>query len=229
MNKKLANTKELQDVLNELLMATENPTYAELEKYINKYPQFEQELLEFVTTWLAEESLPESLPLSAEKEETLVARAMSHVENLLYKGNKEDISPKEIKAVAMPLTGLMQSALNAGLDAGVLATKCHINRALLVKLDARQISFSSIPVHLIEVLAQTLNLSTQDIAEFLEQPPRIISGASFLSNGTPQAGSQETFNDAVKKSTLSQALKDYWTAELPPINYPIGRNSSGKF
>jgi hypothetical protein len=228
MNKKSANTKKLQDVLNEILMAVESPTYAVFEEYINKYPQFERELLEFVTTWLAEESLPEALPLSAEKEEIMITRAMSRVENLLYKVNKEDTPPKEIKASATPLASLIQSARSAGFDPGVFATKCHINRGLLVKLDARQISFSSIPAHLIEVFAQTLNRSTQDIVEFLEQPSRIIPGASFLSSGTPQVSSQETFNEAVQKSTLSQALKDYWTSELPPINYPIGRNSSGK-
>jgi hypothetical protein len=202
----------LQNVLNEFVLAEEHPTRAALGIWVRQYPQFERELAEFMAVWMAEETLPEPVVLASEDEDLIINRAMSQVENLLYQRGGSD-APAVVSTTAAPLTSLIQSARTISVDVPALAAACQLDRTLLVKLEAHLILASSIPAQLIEKLTQVLKRSAQEIAAFLEQPPRIVPGTSFLAHDTPRVSPQETFADAVQKSALPKALKDYWLAE----------------
>ena len=75
----------LDDVLNDFVGAYERPTAEALECWAARYPQFRNELVDFAASWAAQLVLPPAPELSAEEEKLLVDRAMSHVQNLVYK------------------------------------------------------------------------------------------------------------------------------------------------
>jgi len=211
MNKERLESPALSDVLNEFVMAVGHPTRMALEAWIRKYPHFRHELVDFVSSWVAEETLPEPAPLTIEEENLIVNRAMSQVENLLFQNDKA--SEPVIESINMPLNSLIQSASKVGVDVAGLANACQLDRILIVKLEARQIQSRSIPMRLIEMIAQALKRRADEVLAFTAQPPRLIPGASYMSRDTPQVSAQEPFANAVQQSSLSQDIKDNWLAE----------------
>jgi len=211
MTKQNAASPALDDVLNEFVMSEDHPTRAALDAWVREYPQFQRELVDFVSAWIAEDILAEPVPLSEEEYDLVVNRVMSRVENLLYENGRLETVAEDRSQT--PLLSLFQDAKDVGVDVGRFLEACRLDRILAVKLDARQIEPRSIPVTLIDLIARTLRRRTQDIASFFALPPRMIPNASFKARSTPAVGKQETFTVAVQSSALPQALKDYWLAE----------------
>jgi hypothetical protein len=162
--------------------------------------------------WVAEEMLSEPAELTAEDESLILVRATSQVENLLFQQEKNNAAAAAY-VVTTPVTSLIRSAGEAGLNVTGLVDACRLDRMLLTKLEGRQIRAVTVPPRLIQLLADVLRRSVADITTFLQQPPRIVPGSSFLSRGTPQAASQESFADAVRSSGLSDELREYWLGE----------------
>jgi hypothetical protein len=202
---------ELADVLNEFVMAEEQPTKAVLDAWIREYPQFEDELVGFASAWIAEDILPEPPAISDEDYDLIVNRVMSHVENIMYRNEHADASAEQERQA--PLDSLFQAAKDVGLGVPHFVAACRLDHLLVVKLDARQIEPRSIPATLIDLIARTLRRRADDVATFFALPPRIIPGASFKSRATPAVAGQEPFVAAVQNSSLPKAVKDYWIAE----------------
>ena len=211
MSKQNNANPALDDVLNEFVMKEERPTPAALNAWIRDYPQFERELVDFASVWVAEDVLAEPSPLSNEEYDLVVNRVMSRVENLMYQNGKSEATAKQQSPGH--LNGLFQAAKDVGLDVSHFLDACRIDRILAVKLDARQIDPRSIPMTLIDLIARTLRRRVDEVVSFLALPPRIIPNASFKAHSTPQVGQQESFTTALQKCALPKTLKDYWLAE----------------
>ncbi|HVU19488.1 MAG TPA: hypothetical protein VHE09_02080 [Rhizomicrobium sp.] len=192
-------------------MKEERPTRAALDAWIHEYPQFERELVDFASVWIAEDVLAEPMSLSDEEYDAVVNRVMSRVENLMHQNGKSEIVAEE--QTQRHLTGLFQAAKDAGLDVTHFLDACRIDRILAAKLDARQIDPRSIPAALTDLIARTLRRRVDEVVSFLALPPRVIPNASFKARTTPQVSQQESFTTAVQKCALPQTLKNYWLAE----------------
>ena len=69
---------------------------------------------------------------------------------------------------------------------------------------------TGVPEKLLRRLATHLTLPWRELHTFLSGPPRMQVGGEYASSGKPEAFARESFQDAVRKSTLSDAEKAKW-------------------
>lgn len=199
----------LDDVLNEFVAAYEQPSAEALERWAARYPQFRKELVDFAAAWAEQLVLPPAPELSAEREKLLVDRAMSHVQNVVFKRAQSEATQAEHRAIAS-LTG---EAKRAGMSGQEFAKACGLDLALVTKLNNRQIKPRSIPARLVGHIARLLERTVEAVTEYLARPPQALAGRAFLARGKPQSSGQQTFADAVRASSLNDAEKARWLDE----------------
>lgn len=204
----------LDDVLNEFVAAYEKPTAEALESWASRYPQFRNELVDFAAAWAAQLVLPPAPALSAEDEKLLVDRAMSHVQNVVFKREET----KAAETADRSISSLTGEAKQAGMNVQEFAKACDLDLALVTKLNNRQIRPLSIPARLVTLIARLLNASVDAVSAYLAGPPQALAGRSFLARGKPQSAAQQSFADAVRASSLSEAEKARWLDEAAGLN-----------
>ena len=163
--------------------------------YIERYPQFARELLEFALffhTFEGDQPEPDLAPASQPSPAAQAALARIHE--------------------ATPLTGIIKQGRLAGYMAPRLAETVGLGLDILSKLDAHAINGASIPQTLIRRLADVLRVTPRAVATYLERPPAAQAGAFFYADEAPRQH-QESFLDAVQSSPmLSAERKREWTA-----------------
>jgi len=208
------NEPTLDDVLNEFVAEYEKPTAEALESWAARYPQFRNELIDFAVSWTEQLVLPPAPELSAEEEKLLVDRAMSHVQNVVYKRDEASAAQTEARSISS-LTG---EAKRAGMNAQEFAKACGLDLVLVTKLNNRQIRPLSIPARLVGQIARLVGASVDGVSAYLAGPPQPLAGRSFLARGKPQSAEQHSFADAVRASSLSEAEKARWLDEAAGLD-----------
>lgn len=207
------NHPMLDDVLTALVTENDHPTAEMLEKWIALYPQFSRELVDFAAAWAEQELLPPAPPLAADVEKRLIDRAMSHVQNLTF-GREAQADATDSGSEKNPIESLTGEAKSLGFNASDFAKGCGLDLMLMTKLNNRLIAVLSIPASLIRHIGRQLQRSPGAVRTYLASPPRAIAGKSFLARGKPEhVGQQETFAEAIRSSSLSDAEKARWLAE----------------
>lgn len=204
----------LDDVLNEFVAAYEEPTAEALENWAARYPQFRNELIDFAASWAAQLVLPLAPELNAEAEKLLVDRAMSHVQNVTFRRDQSAADRTENRSINS-LTG---EAKRAGMNGQGFSKACWLDIALVTKLNNRQIKPLSIPARLVGHIARLLNTSVEAVSEYLARPPQALTGRAYLARGKPQSTAQQSFADAVRGSSLSDAEKTRWLDEAAGLD-----------
>lgn len=200
----------LDDVLNEFVAEHEQPTAEALEAWVLRYPQFRHELIEFAAAWAEQTVLPAAPELTTDEEERIVDRAMSHALNVSFSRNGQAQSHQTNENAIKSLTA---EAKNAGLSAPEFAKACGLDLILITKLNTRQIRPKTIPRRLISHVARLVGRTIEAVTEYLGRPPQPLAGKSFLALGKPKSSEQESFADAVRASSLSEAEKTQWLDE----------------
>lgn len=204
----------LDDVLNEFVAEYEVPTAEALEVWAARYPQFRRELIDFAAAWAEQLVLPPALELNAEQEKLLFDRAMSHVQNVVFKRDRTEATQSETR----PITSLTREAQRVGMTAQDFAKACGLDLALVTKLNRRQIKLRSIPARLLSHIARLLETTIETVREYLAQQPQVLAGRAFLARGKPQSAGQQSFADAVRASSLSDAEKLRWLDEAAGLD-----------
>jgi hypothetical protein len=176
--------------------------------YIQRYPQYADELMEFVLYFhaiAADLPEPDALPAPQFTPAASAARA-----RLREQGGSESVEP---------VSGLFSQGLAAGYPPPQLAKTIGLSWDVLAKLEARAITATSIPGTLIQRLADTLKVAPAAISAYLQESAQAQSGAFFYAD-TPPEQQQETFLIAIQSSSqLTQEQKREWTdiveQELP--------------
>lgn len=200
----------LDDVLNEFVAEYERPTSEALEMWVGRYPQFRRELIDFVEAWAEQTVLPEASALTADEEERIVDRAMSHALNVSFKRDAESHPRQSCEKAIASLTG---EAKNAGMNVAEFAKGCGLDLALVAKLNSRQILPETIPARLVSHIARLVGRTAEGVRAYLKGPPQFLSGLSFKSKTKPRRFERESFADAVRASSLSKAEKVRWLDE----------------
>lgn len=219
------DTATLDDVLTEVIATCEHPTREALLAIVHRYPEHERALVDFFTTWTEQEILPASPAPSKEREDAIVNRAMSHVQNLLYAREKAgSFRPVEHSRSAADgpqfspgspqITSIFAQARKVGMSPHDLELACDLDAGILAKLERRIIEFSSIPRRLIEMLANRISTAVEAVVNFLDSADNIVESRSFLSKGKLRSSQKETFAAAIERSTLSDQQKERWRAEI---------------
>ena len=200
----------LDDALNTFVQENDRPTAGNVQKWVERYPQFREDLIEFAAVWAEQLVLPAAEEIGAEAEKVLVDRAMSHVLNVAY---SRDVETLERTTSDDPVHSLTQDAQRAGTRPVQLAKACGLDLNLLSKLNSRQIQPWTIPAELIGKLAEQLNKTVAALKIFFAGPPRAATGKAYLSRGKPTGKAQQSFADAVRQSSLSDEEKARWLNE----------------
>ena len=203
---KSKNMMTLDDVLNEFVTASDHPTAQGLEEWVERYPQYRHELVEFATTWAEQIVLPPAPELGGNIEKSLIERTMSHVLNVAYQRDEKAIDLADNK----PIQNLTKEAQRTGMTVQEFAKSCVLDLLLVSKLNNRQIDPQTIPASLIKHIAGLINKSLSEVADYLALPPQALASKSFLSRDKPADLGRQSFADAVSTSSLSNAEKAQW-------------------
>lgn len=204
------NTMTVDDVLNEFVTKNDRPTKKNLEEWAERYPQYRRELVDFAAAWAEQLVLPPAPELGPEKEKMLIDRAMSHVQNVAFERDEKAHTQAESYD---PIDSLTKQAQRAGMNAQEFAKSCLLDLALVSKLNSRQIEPDTIPARLVRQMARLLGKPFSAVSAYLAQPPQAIAGRAFLSRGKPASNGRQSFADAVRASSLSEAEKARWLDE----------------
>lgn len=170
-----------------------------IEDYVERYPQYAGELLEFAvyyhTVGFATESLegPPDPALSPAAE-----KAMAQI--------REQRARYAAAQSVAPIESLVQLGIQAGYAPPQLAEAVGLTYEILGRLEAHAIDVASIPRTLFQRLAATLKTAPDAIAAYLGANP---AGGFYFADQAP-AQQQGSFLDAVEASTLSPERKREW-------------------
>lgn len=207
MNKR--NIKpDLETILYEFVDSNKQPTYDVIQEWVNRYPEFEKELVEFAVSWSLSEKLPPNPEVAKIDEETLVLRGMSVVQNLLNNSGFSNLNE------SVPISNLIEEAKTQGLSLHDLAERCRLSVALITKLHRRLIIFGTIPNEVLYSLAEALKRKTVDFEQYLCSVS-VPATVKFRTSSRPQSSQQQDFFEAIRTdSQISNENKQYWLTLL---------------
>ena len=200
----------LDDALNTFVQENDRPAAGNLQEWIERYPQFRKDLIDFAAAWAEQLVLPAAEEIGPEAEKLLVDRVMSHVHNVAYSRDVETLRETTTDDPVRSLTG---DAQRVGTKPAELAKACRLDLGLLSKLNGRQIQPRTIPAELICLLAEQLNKTVAALKIFFAGPPQAAVGKAYLSRGKPTVSTQQSVAEAVQQSSLSDEEKARWLSE----------------
>ena len=167
-----------------------------LSAWIQRYPEFESEILDFAA---ARAVIRQTLDpqISATDESRARESGLTLLREFLY----HDTSTKTA------IESLAGFAKAKGLDKPSFAAALGVSVSLLMYLEKKRLSFSTIPAAFVARIAATLQVAEKDIAAYLNQGPS-VSVASFKSQTRPGETQQKSFAEAVREDqSLSSEQK----------------------
>ncbi|HEX9058314.1 MAG TPA: hypothetical protein VF818_12365 [Ktedonobacterales bacterium] len=165
-----------------------------VEDYIGRYPDYATEISEFAVYF---HTIAFDLP---EPDAVPAAQLSPAARNVLAQ-----IQPPPPPAIA----GLVKQGTVVGFSPRKLAEAVRLTTDLLGKLEARAIDVATIPPTLIRRLAETLKVAPEAVAAYLGASGPAQAGAFFYADQAPTQR-QESFLDAVQRSTLAPEVKREW-------------------
>jgi hypothetical protein len=184
-------SEELDDILFELA-ATERLDPEEIRATVARHPQFAKDILEFAMDWV------EADALRGETGERAADTSAAFEAEL---GRFWVGKPAE---VADPFEGLAPSQLRAA------ASDSEIDVTILMQLRRRLIEVATIPLTLVESLAEGLRTSPKTFLSFLQGPPTAAAADFKSPGGAPRVGEKISFSEAIEASPMDEALKARW-------------------
>lgn len=171
-----------------------------IETYLERYPQYASELLEFAVYFHTIGFDAEALDVSPAPELSPAAqRAM------------QQIRAASATPAAQSIEGLVKQGAKAGYTAQKLAEAVGLTIDVLAKLEARVIAVATIPPTLVTRLATRLQTAPETIAAYLGATRPSQAGAFYYADQQPTQ-QQESFLDAIQASMLSPERKHEWVA-----------------
>jgi transcriptional regulator with XRE-family HTH domain len=197
----------VERVLDAYLAASGEPTRENMVEWIARYPQYERELVEFTVTWIRSTRLP-AADLSEPDRGKRAQIAMEAARRVYAQSERGGM---EQTAGRGPLISLLQEGKHLGFSAENLAGRLQLSVALLRKLENRLILLETIPLQLIEQVADALQRGIREISAYLALAPLMPSRVRLKARQRPAPPRQESFLDAVRADdTLDEGQRAYW-------------------
>lgn len=162
-----------------------------LERYLSRYPQYATDLVDLLS----------ELRLSSE--------------GIVHTTDDESAAQKAWDAFAATppraqRPGLVKNpfALFQGPAFVALATELRIRRSILIALRDRIVIATSIPKPFLKRLAIATRSTTEVLLEYLDQPTTVAPGASYKSDGKPEAPAKIEFERLLINSGVTSEEKD---------------------
>lgn len=210
--KNQTETKTLEQVLFEFMTENEAPSREALTEWIRRYPQYEQDLVDLTVDWF-ELSLPLTNGTSIEGEAVVVQNGVDFVRDFLH---KEQMRLQENPKAHKSFLGFIREGMALNISLDKLAERVGLTPALLAKIDRRIVRYASLPLDLIQALAESVNWDLLSGVQYLQVQPTIPSGQRFKSSEVPQIAEQTDFFDEIRADPdLSEAQRLRWLAIEP--------------
>ena len=204
--------KTLDQILFEFLTENETPTRDVLTDWIQRYPQYQKELIDLAVDWF-ELSLPLSSNTSIKEAAVIVHQGVDFVQDKLL---EEEMRRQVIPKTRKQFRGFVKEGRAIGLSLGELANRVGLTPALLAKIDRRMVRFTSLPLVLIQALAEAVNCNVLTSVHFLQLQPVISTNERFKSSQPPKIGEQANFFDEVRADPeMSDDQRKRWLALEP--------------
>ena len=160
-----------------------------LEKYVNEFPQFADELKSFaVENDLLEFSHLE--PISDAEMQNHLRASRKTLNKFLASKESKVAEIKSLYAVGEQI----------GLKKKDIKQRLGISTSLLVYLEKRRLEFQSIPPKLIKRIADLLKQTENSISQYLNQASDFAGEANFKTNSRPEADNRtKTFAEAIRE------------------------------
>jgi transcriptional regulator with XRE-family HTH domain len=194
-------------------------------EYAARYPDLAQDLQSSVARYLFEDQTR----LQQIREELAAPEYIANIR----KAQADPAEQSRINAQVAAIMGLatpseapaISSLYKLGAEKGIkptqLAQKVGLNPDLMMRLERRTFRVGSLPAELLKRLAQTLEVSIQQIAAYLSYSPAAAS-AQHLNQDKPQELKQQDFAQAVKDTqNLPADQKKFWLEQTQSNPYEV--------
>jgi hypothetical protein len=189
------NRPEVDEVLMQFAAERSLPTPAQLQRYIEVFPQFKAELIEFAASLVEDQFHGE--PVETEESDRAAHLGVSQFQNLRYEYTKRGMPVSSAKA-DNPISRLSRD------EFGALVAKLGLPKQVVAKIRDRKIRFATVPELLIDALASGLEIAREGvIAHLMARPQMARLTTSSLTPGEPKEMRQESFEEALASANLS--------------------------
>lgn len=207
-----ATPHALREAYYVLSTAQEVPDAKLLDDIVRRYPQFGQELTEFAIAIAVDALRGDRVVEAAEAAidttaiSPAVSRAMSHFQNQLHAHTTrapEVKSAHQFAEAANPFAGLSRSEYRA------FAARLNANAVFVGKLRDRQIDPLTMTPGFQAHVAKELTAPLDVVVAHFSARQAAPTGQFFKAEGKPTAGAQQSFEEAVRNSGLSEAQQTF--------------------
>jgi len=178
----------LDEVLEEYAASTPDGNDLKVLQVISeKYPLHTEGLTDFAAARAVVRHAPEE-ELSAEEQLRFSKAGLKSLRMVLNDTTTQNA-----------LQSLLEAAKAKGLNRRGFASAVGLSTSLVMYLEKRRLSFSSIPKTIVANVARVLEMGEESVSAFLNQPPDFALGASFKTNTRAEELQPKNFSDAVRE------------------------------
>lgn len=207
------NPRSLQEAFYAISMAQDVPDARLLDDVVRRYPQFREELTEFAIA-IAVDMLRGDREVEASEAaidpntvSTAVSRAMSHFQNRLHAVTADATKAKGTRAniadTTNPFLSLSRDEFRA------VASRLNANTVFIGKLRDRQIDPATMTPGFQTRVAEELKVPHDVMMAHFTARQAVPTAQFFKAEDKPSIGAQQTFEEAVKCSGLSEAQQKF--------------------
>lgn len=204
-----------QDAILELIEADKLPDAELVEDVVSHYPEFATEITDFAVElaidMLVNAGEEQEVPVDLEEVSPMVARAISNFENELFLRNQESAENDKTAKAAPEVTTVDPFASMNRQSFRAFATAIHANKLFAIKIRDQQIRLTTIPVRYLEMVAESMRISLDQLREYLSRRNgRFATGNQFFkADDKPNHELQQSFDEAVADSGMTDEQQQF--------------------
>ena len=207
----------LDDILLDLLVDDAEPTHAHLVAALEAHPRHRDALIAFFAAWGVQAALEAEEP--ARDVEHFANRGVSSALNLQYARQTAAVRPNQAAEASVPAQRLSAMARRRGLSDAQLAERVGLDEVLIAKLDRHRIPAPR-PRRMFELIGEAIEVPAAHVIASATGPPIASSRGRMMKAKGPLVMETESFEEAIRRSTLSDEAKAAWIALMADENEP---------
>lgn len=201
------NHPTADDVILDLLVEGVEPSHENLAAAVAAYPQHRDALVQFFAAHAVQSALGPETPSDGCSAERFANIGLSRVLELHHR--RTQAAQGDVGSTTSTEARLSALAKQRGLDDAALAERVGLDEPLLMKLDLRRISGPR-PMELFRRLGAVLDVPPTYVIAAATGQPIASSRGNLRKARRPVQITTETFDEAIRASSLPEHAKAFW-------------------